>query len=256
MLKRSRDVAFFVILSFVASSAVAEQCRLALALAFDVSGSVDGGEYRLQMRGMAEALGDAEVQEALFAVPGVPVALAAYEWSASSYQQMIVDWTLLADAVALEGVREQFANWKRRPAPEATGLGVAMDFGMTLLERAPRCWDRTLDISADGENNNGLSPGQLKASGRIDGLRVNALVVAWNFQSFKKMTEDSIASLASYFLSEVIQGQDAFVEVAVGYDDYARAMKRKLLRELTIQAVEAPGLESDRRLVGLHSGDL
>jgi hypothetical protein len=255
MLKHTRDFAFFVSLACAASSAAAEPCRLALALAFDVSGSVDGGEYRLQMSGMAEALADAEVQEALFAVPGAPVALAAYEWSAFSYQRMIVDWTLLADAAAVEGVREQFANWERRRAPEATGIGAAMEFGMTLLERAPRCWDRTLDISADGKNNDGLAPDQLKTSGRIDGLRVNALVVAWNFHSFEKMTNDSIAALSSYFRSEVIQGQDAFVEVAVGYEDYARAMKRKLLREMAIKAAKVPRPADDRRLVGLHGAE-
>ena len=36
----------------------------------------------------------------------------------------------------------------------------------------------------------------------------------------------------AYYLSEVIRGPLSFVEVTDGYDDYDRAMKRKLLREL------------------------
>ncbi|WP_342774985.1 DUF1194 domain-containing protein [Litoreibacter halocynthiae] len=38
--------------------ASAQACELALVLAVDVSGSVDPGEYRLQMEGLGAALGD------------------------------------------------------------------------------------------------------------------------------------------------------------------------------------------------------
>ena len=41
-----------------------------------------------------------------------------------------------------------------------------------------------------------------------------------------------MGELVTYFRERVIQGADAFVEVALGFDDYADAMKRKLLREL------------------------
>ena len=44
--------------------------------------------------------------------------------------------------------------------------------------------------------------------------------------------QDSVDKLEAYFTQEVIHGPDAFVMVAQGYDDYARAMRRKLLREL------------------------
>jgi uncharacterized protein DUF1194 len=44
---------------------------------------------------------------------------------------------------------------------------------------------------------------------------------------------DDAADLAAYFRQTVILGSGSFVEVANGYADYARAMKRKLLRELS-----------------------
>jgi hypothetical protein len=43
---------------------------------------------------------------------------------------------------------------------------------------------------------------------------------------------DSVAELSAYFRAEVIQGAEAFVQVAVGYQDYRTAMEKKLLREL------------------------
>ncbi|MCW1950803.1 MAG: DUF1194 domain-containing protein, partial [Octadecabacter sp.] len=56
----------------LASSPVLSQttCRQALALGLDVSGSVDVQEYRLQLDGLALALGDPEVTAALLAHPG------------------------------------------------------------------------------------------------------------------------------------------------------------------------------------------
>ena len=63
------------LLALVAAPAAAE-CRLALALAFDVSASVDAREYRLMMQGTAAALRDPDVTRA--ALSGNPVALAAY----------------------------------------------------------------------------------------------------------------------------------------------------------------------------------
>jgi hypothetical protein len=43
--------------------------------------------------------------------------------------------------------------------------------------------------------------------------------------------------LMSYFRSVVIRGPGAFAEPADGFEDYARAMKKKLLREITALAV-------------------
>ena len=41
-----------------------------------------------------------------------------------------------------------------------------------------------------------------------------------------------IAELSSYFRAEVVLGPDAFVQTALGFADYARAMTQKLIREL------------------------
>jgi len=43
--------------------------------------------------------------------------------------------------------------------------------------------------------------------------------------------------LSAYYTANVIRGPDAFVEVALGYEDYAAAMERKLLRELASIAI-------------------
>lgn len=218
----------------LASVPVAGQaaCRLALALALDVSGSVDSKEYVQQMNGVATALADPAVQEVLFATPEVPVTLAIYEWSSSAYQRVIVDWVALNGPQDVETIRAKLLTWQRAPAPEATGLGAAMEFGAALMARAPKCWDQTLDISADGKNNDWPLPYRLRDSGRLGGMNVNALVIATDFTSTIDRTANSVAELSAYFRARIIRGPGAFVEVAEGYAAYSDAMTRKLLREL------------------------
>ena len=45
--------------------------------------------------------------------------------------------------------------------------------------------------------------------------------------------------LIPFFRNQVIRGPGAFVEIANGFDDYAAAMRRKLLRELTAMIIGA-----------------
>ena len=66
------------------SPALANDCRLALVLALDVSASVDSHEDRLQREGLARALVAPEVVRAFLA--GAPVALYVFEWSGPLHQ--------------------------------------------------------------------------------------------------------------------------------------------------------------------------
>jgi hypothetical protein len=232
-----RALGIALVLWLLAAPAQAD-CRLALALALDVSGSVDGREYRLQLDGLAAALDDPDVRDALLADPGAPVALAVFEWSGTGYQRMVQGWVSVDGAAALAGVTRALRAHGRGLAPQATGLGAAMRFGHGLIAAGPACWERTLDISGDGRNNDWPTPRSLRAGGALAGIRINALAVV-----------DAAAAdegdLPGYFRAEVIQGPDAFVEVAEGFEDYARAMRRKLLKELQTRPVTT--LEEGRK---------
>lgn len=223
---------FVLILALCWGHAAAAQCRLALALALDVSGSVDAEEYELQLNGVADALGNDDVKAVILAAPEAPVALSIYEWSSSSYQRMILDWTLIKTESDILEIRQRLTGWTREAAPEATGLGAALEYGARLIERAPACWDQTLDVSADGKNNDWPVPSRLRESGQLGSMTVNGLVVTRDFKSTIDMTLDGVAEMTAYFRHQIIHGPQAFIEVAQGYEDYATAMTRKLLREL------------------------
>lgn len=215
-----RCIAALLAAAATAMAGPATACRLALAFALDVSASVDPGEYRLQIDGLSGALLDPEVQAAILQ-PGGGVALAAYEWSGARQQVMIAPWTLVTGLAALEAFAATIASHQRAYGEFPTAVGYALGYGAVLLRDAPPCARRTLDVSGDGVTNDGFGPDSAYRAFDFDGITVNGLVVgAGNLE------------LMSFYQFHVARGPGAFVEVADGYADYARAMRRKLLREI------------------------
>ncbi|WP_010139926.1 DUF1194 domain-containing protein [Oceanicola sp. S124] len=203
-------------------------CREALALGLDVSGSVDDGEYRLQLEGLARALDNPQVREALFALPGAPVRLMVYEWSGPADQRVLAPWSEIGSPAALAAFQARLRAARRQPMDPSTAIAPALLFGAEALARHPGCWRRVLDLSGDGRHNTGPVPRQLD----LPGITVNGLVIA---------RPDRIAELSAYYRAHVLRGTDAFVESAFGFRDFEQAMVRKLLKELAILPLSGDG---------------
>ena len=214
-------------------------CRQALVLALDVSGSVDQQEYGAQLHGLARALENPEVRQVLLRTPETPVHVTVFEWSGNAYQRMIMDWIAIDSAAALSALTTRLRGWRRAEAPQTTSIGGALLKSIELLERGPDCWKRTIDISGDGQNNDWPQPQDVRRSPALQGVTINALVIAVDVQARMDHEDSDVAELSAYFANQIIQGHGAFIEVALGFDDYAEAMTRKLLRELETFAIGA-----------------
>ena len=223
--------ALAVLAALVAGGAEAS-CRQALALALDRSGSVDEREYRLQLSGLARALGSETVRARLLAMPDAPVRVMVFEWSGPSDQLTLLPWTAIDSAATLDRVVETLARTERRPATPGTALGTAMALGAEALREQGTCWKRTLDISGDGKSNLGPRPADVKPDLLARGITVNGLVIGVDDAAIGDTRQADVGELSAYYRAEVIVGADAFVMTALGYADYARAMELKLLREL------------------------
>jgi len=212
-------------------------CRQALALALDISGSVDAGEYRLQIDGLAAALEDPNVIDAFLAMPDAPVWLYVFEWAGLGTQRTLIAWSEVTTAEQLQGIAARLRNQPRQPREVATALGRAMEFGADALAARRDCWKLTLDISGDGRSNIGVRPRELGSYQNLAGVIVNALIIGSDPEDSQSTSGEEIPKLESYFRAEVIRGPDAFVVTANGFEDYQRAMTRKLLREIEVLAV-------------------
>jgi hypothetical protein len=58
------------------------------------------------------------------------------------------------------------------------------------------------------------------------------LVIGADAPANGDVRQAEISGLSAYFQTNVIVGADSFVETALGFEDYAAAMTRKLEREL------------------------
>lgn len=222
------------ILALLAAGWPAEAgCRLALALGLDVSGSVDGREYALQMNGLANALLRPDVQEAFLAFPDASVRLYVFKWAGAENQGTVVYWQEVDGPDALARVAGVLRASPRTPMAPATGIGQAMRHGAAALAEQPDCWRHTLDLSGDGKNNAGIRPRDVV----VPGITVNGLVIGADPRSHGDDRQAGIGELQAYYTAEVIRGPDAFTEVALGFDDFEEAMARKLLKELQVLAV-------------------
>lgn len=210
---------------------VQAQCRLALALALDVSGSVNWQEYRLQIDGLANALEHPEVQQAIFVMPGEPVAIGVYEWSGPAYQRELVAWTELNGPADLAAVTGRLRGVDRYGSDPSTAIGAAMAFGGRFLRNAPECYRQVIDISGDGKSNTGPHPKEIELSWDVT---INALVVGGELIDPGELRHVGIGELQAYFRAFVIRGPEAFVETAMGFREFEDAMIRKLKRELQV----------------------
>jgi hypothetical protein len=211
---------------------VKAECRLALALAMDVSRSIDAADFVIQTEGLALALEDAEVQRAILKGGGT-VALAVYQWSGVGHQELLQDWILVDGPEALDRVIWAVRAARQPEVRQLTALGEAMRFGVALLDSAPPCDRSVLDMAGDGQSNDGPLVSNVRAGLDFDRITINALAIGEHEQG-----------LVRYFQTYVIGGPGAFVELAERQIDFPPAIRRKLLRELSgpeIGGLAVPG---------------
>lgn len=196
----------------------ARACAAALLLAMDVSGSVDPGEYRLQVDGLAAALRDRELRDVLV---GDRVALAVVQWSSLGQQSLVLPWQRMTDLAAVEAFAAQVTVMPRAWPGSDTAVGEALAFALAQFGAVADCRRHIVDMSGDGDENVSFTTAKVRSEAIRAGVEVNALAI-----------ESMGRSITNYYRRWVIT-PGGFVETATGHLDYARAIRSKMLRELT-----------------------
>lgn len=222
----------------VAGSARAKtEVDLILALAVDVSRSIDAAEARLQREGYIAAFRDPEVIRAIRSGPHGRIAVSYFEWAGFGYAKVIAAWTLIDGAASAHA----FADTLERnpPIPERrTSISDAIDFALPWLSKhdfvAHR---RVVDISGDGPNNWGELVTVARDRAIRAGITINGLPIL--DEGGGPYSRFNIPNLDLYYRDCVIGGPGAFVVVAADFKDFARAIRRKLILEVAGQIPDA-----------------
>lgn len=215
----------------ICSPAVAQEVEVdvELFLAVDVSRSMSPAELEIQRRGYAEALISDQVLAAINGGLLGRVAITYVEWAGEHAQRVVVPWVLLqsdADAQAIaDRITAQFDKGLRRTSISGALMYAANDFD----ENGFNGLRRVIDVSGDGPNNQGRPVARARDATLARGFVINGLPL---------MTMDALSEiwgipdLDDYYRNCVIGGPGAFVIPVLSWDQFAGAVKRKLILEI------------------------
>lgn len=195
---------------------------LALAIAIDVSYSVDSFEHRLQMEGFGAAMQSPEVLAAIQKGKHQRIAITIYQWSDEFNQRVLVPWRIIATENDVKKLGDYLAIGRRDVSEGGTAISASLVFGSTLFNTAPAAERKVIDLATDGRNNIGRPAHEARDFVVGQGITINGLAVSNEWKQ-----------LAGYLEKQVIGGNLSFVEEALSYDDFGSAMLRKLVREIT-----------------------
>jgi len=196
---------------------------VALCLAMDVSASVDFAEFQLMAAGTAAALRDPGVVAAATGGPRGAVAICLLLWSGIGQRDLAVGWTRVDGPESAAALADAIENTPRLPRAGQTALGEGMAAGLALLAAFPGQASRyVMDVSGDGESNQGRPPGPVRDLAVQAGFTINALAI---------LNEEP--ELLAHYTAEVIGGPGSFAMSVGDYIDFAEAILRKLRRELS-----------------------
>lgn len=226
-------IAFLVLLTFVTSKSVGAQqvaVDLELVLAVDVSGSVDADEAVLQRQGYVDAFRDPMVIDAIKRGLHGAIVVMYMEWAGEPYQIPIVGWTRISNAEEAATFADKLAA-----APIAvhlwTSISSIITVGAALIQQNKYEGARqVIDVSGDGANNDGQYVTVACDFAIAQGITINGLPIINDRPS--RYGTQQIPDLDYYYTDCVIGGPGAFIIVANGFQDYARAVRQKLILEI------------------------
>lgn len=211
-----------VLAALVLPARATEPVSIELVLALDCSASVNSSEYALQLQGLAAAFRDPDVLAAVEGLRPLGAAIIVMQWGGPGELNVAVPWTHIANTRDAKAFGYMVGLVRRWQYASSTSIATAIRDGARLLDGNEfEGHRRVIDISGDGPDNSGFDLAALRERALRAGITINGLPI-----------EGEEKSLAQYYEERVIGGPDAFVEKARDFEDFARAIKAKLLREL------------------------
>ena len=193
-------------------------CDTALILTIDVSNSIDPAEYKLQTDGLADALRNPEIVEAMVRQEAT---LAVVQWSGEERQELSIPWTRIRTSLDAARLADQAQLMPRAFVLSDTAPAEAIFFSMNLFSQVPDCKNKVIDVSGDGTPNSGSEPRQARNTAERAGITINGIAI------------ESMGLAITGFFKQAIITRNGFVITARTHREYPDAIRRKILRELS-----------------------
>jgi hypothetical protein len=208
----------------------AEQVDLELVITTDVSYSVDDMEARMQREGAVTAFRSREVVEAIKAGSLGKIAVAYIDFSNANASRVVVDWQVVHDKASAEAFADAIAIARKTDGVQ-TSIASGIEMAARMIEDNDfEGMKKVIDVSGDGPNNEGRRVDQVRDEIVAKGMIINGLPIVTEADKFDVYY---LPDLDKYYAGCVIGGPGAFIQVANGFADLARALRRKLVLEIS-----------------------
>ena len=197
----------------------------ALIVSVDTSSSVDQNRYHLQMEGIAAALEDPEVLNAILGGPKGSILISMVTWADRS--RLSVPWTVISNKEQAKALATTVRTLPQQGG-EFTCLARMLRYvSDKVVARMPAKASKVvIDVSGDGPDN--CNTGPLLDAARTDlfggGATINGLPI---------LEGADAGTIEAWYREHVIGGPGAFLMPAQGYDDVARAFRQKFVVEVS-----------------------
>jgi hypothetical protein len=203
--------------------------NIELALLVDVSGSVDGGEFALQRDGYVNVFRDASIWNA-FGSSGRTMAVTYGQWSGFGQQRLITGgtngWFFINNAATANTFADAIANMTRAfdgsTAPGSAINWILPQFGTNNFTSLRRI----IDVSGDGDQNDGASTALARDAAQQQGVTINGLAIG-------------NAALVNWYNAN-LKTNDGFVIGAANFADFDGAIRTKIGREVDVPVGVVP----------------
>ncbi|MDO1583531.1 DUF1194 domain-containing protein [Rhizobium oryzicola] len=213
------------------SARASNEVDVELVLAVDTSRSMDYEESRIQRDGYVAALQHPDFIRAVKEGLTGRIAISYFEWAGEVQMDSILDWQIIATAEDAKAFADKLAarpiNTQRR-----TSISAAIAYGSSsLVSNAFKGMRQVIDISGDGPNNIGAPVAEVRDKAVAAGIIINGLPL---------LIRPSVDSdkLDQYYADCVIGGPGSFVIPVHKIEDFASAVRRKLIIE--VSGIEPP----------------
>ncbi len=204
---------------------------LELVLAIDTSTSIDAEEFELQWRGLANAFLHEDVVGAIESVSDIGIAVTMVQWAGRGESRISVDWSFINDRLSAARFSAKIAT-APRVLHGFTDIGGAIRFSVASIEGNDYEGSRqVIDVSGDGTSSelNSPEPDRQRDIAISRGIIINGLVI---YNDDSDIDEIAHINLRQHYQNRVIGGPAAFLMSANGFEDFARAIREKLIREI------------------------
>lgn len=214
-----------VVAGRIAPSSAAEEVDTALLVSVDVSNSVDATRFQLQMEGIAQALEDQSVIDAILNGPQGRILFAMVSWA--DKPTISIPWTMIT---SIEDARQVAAKVRltQRVAGEFTCLaGMLRTVADKMVTQIPAKATRVVvDVSGDGKDN--CNPEEPS-----DVVRDELVAADVTINGLPILEGEEGKTLEPWYREHVMGGNGSFVLPADGFGDFGRAIRQKFVIEIS-----------------------